>query len=115
MQKRTLGKSDSKSQPRVRLWQHQFRLWSRQVEDGIAIIRAAFDGGVTLRHRRSPTGPFANEEPWARRLRRFATRWSSRPSSASGSRTADRWAWIAALRTSGGRRGLAQAAEDGSD
>ena len=32
--------------------------------------------------------------------RRFATRWSSRPSSASGSRTADRWAWIAALRTS---------------
>ena len=52
---------------------------------GIAVIRAAVERGVTFFDTAEAYGPFANEEMVVRPSRRSATRWSSPPNSASDS------------------------------
>jgi Predicted oxidoreductases (related to aryl-alcohol dehydrogenases) len=44
-------------------------------EEGIAIIRAAVDGGVTFFDTAEAYGPFTNEDSSGKRSARFAIRW----------------------------------------
>ena len=61
------GKGWEKSQPSGSAAWDQFRLWSATREDGIAIIRAAFDGGVTFDT--AGAWPICERRAWARRRR----------------------------------------------
>ena len=52
--------------------------------EGIALIRAAVDQGVTFFDTAEVYGPFANEELLGEALAPYRGRWSSQPSSDSG-------------------------------
>ena len=63
MQQRLLGTSGLEVSARLRVHGHQLRIRpATSPDDGIGIIRAAVDGGVTFFDTAEAHGPFANEE-----------------------------------------------------
>ena len=70
-------------------------------EEGVAIIRAAFDRGVTFFDTAKAYGPFTNETLVGEALARYATTWRLRPNSASSSKPQSLPVWIAVPLTSG--------------
>ena len=69
-------------------------------QDGIAVIRAAVDGGVTFFDTAEAYGPFTNEELVGEALAPSVIGWSSRRSVGSSSMGGNRPVWIAVPRIS---------------
>jgi hypothetical protein len=74
-------------------------------QDGIALIRAAVDLGITFFDTAQVYGPFTNEELVGRALAPVARRLSSPPSSGSPSTAVARPGWTAGRSTSARRSG----------
>src|SRR5579883_2829594 len=82
-------------------------------QEGIALIRAAFERGVTFFDTAEVYGPFTNDELLGEAVAPFRDQVRVEDRSQVGARCG--WARQPAATYQGSRRGLAQAPEDGRD